>query len=138
MVFLLTACFLLSMYLGIRTFVYVSPKDRMQRDLAQVLGVNIEDYPSKKTFPSGYFYTILQPGMTLTEVHDNVKGYEMVLHCGSRSEIYYYLSPELQDAERFELRFDDQGKYSDFEGEDPNSRTIQTFDCEPGLLEETK
>jgi hypothetical protein len=129
-----TVCSLVFAYLVIRTFTYVSPKERMQRDFAKALGVKIEEYPSTKTFPSGYYSTILQPGMTIFEVHKVVNGYEIVLHCGSRAEIYYYFSPELDGAVRFELRYDDQGNYWGFEGEDPNSHTIQTFGCEPGLI----
>jgi len=106
----------------------------MQLELAKKLGVRIEDYPYRTSFPAGYFYTILQPGMSIVEVHDIVQGYEEVLHCGKRSEIYYYFSSTLDDAKRFKLRYDEQGNYLDFIGEEDDSRTLQINGCEPGLI----
>ena len=127
-------CMLVAGYVTFRSTMYATPRERMQLELAKKLGVRIEDYPYRTSFPAGYFYTILQPGMTIVEVHDIVQGYEKVFHCGNRSEIYYYFSSELEDAKRFKLRYDEQGNYLDFEGEEDDSRTLQINGCEPGLI----
>ena len=137
LIFILTAFLTSVLEAGCALFgsrIYTSPRERMQLELAKELGVRIEDYPYRKSFPSGYFYTILQPGIPIAEVHNIVRGYEKVLHCGQRSEIYYYFSSELKDAKRFKLLYDGQGKYLDFEGEEDDSRTIHTYGCEPGQI----
>ena len=130
----ISICVVLAGYALFRSTVYVSPRERMQLELAKELGVRIEDYPYKTAFPAGYFYTILQPGMPIEEVHNIVQGYEKVLNCRNRAEIYYYFSSELENAKRFELRYDDQGNYFDFEGEEDDSRTLRTDGCEPGTI----
>jgi len=127
-------CALAVGYWAVRSVVDVTTREMMQLELAKELGVSVEDYPYRTSFPAGYFYMGLQPGMSITEVHKIVQGYEKVLHCGTRSEIYYYFSSELEDAQRFKLRYDDQGNYLEFEGEEDDSRTLQTDGCEPGLI----
>jgi hypothetical protein len=112
-----------------------SPRVKMQADLAEELGVKINDYPFESAFPIGYFITILQPGMTTDEVHKIVIRYRKVLNCRNISEIYYYFSSDLKDAKRFEIIYDGQGKYIRIEGEEDNSRTLQTFGCEEGVIE---
>lgn len=114
----------------------ITPRERMQNQLAKELGVKIQDYPYPSSFPSGYFYTVLKPGMSISEVHEIVQGYEKVVQCDNLSEVYYYFSQKLEDAKRFELVYDDRGKYVRFEGEEDDSRTLQTFGCEPGLIQE--
>jgi len=127
-------CVLVAGYVAFYNATNVVSKERMQSELAMKLGVRIEDYPYRTSFPAGYFYTVLQPGMTLEEVHQKVQGYEKVLHCGSRSEIYYFFSSELEDAKRFKLRYDEHGKYLNFEGEEDDSRTLQINGCELGTI----
>jgi hypothetical protein len=133
-IFILSGIFICVIAVGYGATKYVTLRERMQIELAKHLGVRIEDYPFRSSFPSGYFYTILEPGMTIAEVQNIVQGYEKVLHCGNRSEIYYYFSSELVDAIRFKLRYDDQGNYWDFEGEEDDSRTLQTNGCKPGTI----
>jgi hypothetical protein len=132
--FVLLICFLLVAVVVIRSTIYVTPRERMQIDLADRFGVKIEDYPNRSAFPVGYFSTILKPEMTITEVHEIVQGYQRVLHCGKRSEIYYYFSSDLANAKRFKIRYDDQGNYLGIEGEEDDSRTLQTYGCDPGLI----
>ncbi len=113
-----------------------TPREKMQQELAKELGVEIQDYPYPFAFPSGYFYIVLKPGMSVAEVHEIVQGYEKVLHCGKNAEVYYYLSAELENAERFWLIYDDQGKYQRFQGEDNDSGILSTAGCVAGLIEE--
>jgi hypothetical protein len=116
--------------------VIITPRERMQQELAKELGVEIKDYPYPVSFPSGYFYTVLKPGMSVAEVHQIVKGYEKVVNCGNVSEIYYYFSAEVEQAKRFKIVYDNDGKFLRFEGEEDDSRTLQTYGCIPGLIEE--
>ncbi len=127
-------CALTAGYIVYRTTIYVTPRESLQFELANKLGVRIEDYPYRTSFPAGYFYTVLRPEMTIAEVHNIIQGYEKVLHCGNRSEVYYYFSSELKDAMRFKVRYDDQGNYLNFEGEEDDSRTLQTNGCELGII----
>lgn len=78
---LLTALCLLSGNLQVRI---------QQEKLARTLDVRIDDYPYPYSFPSGYFYSILKPGMTMEEVHQLIKGYKKILNCHNVSEIYYF------------------------------------------------
>jgi hypothetical protein len=113
-----------------------NPYKKEQKDLANELGVSINDYPYRSSFPSGYFYSVLEPGMTLDEVHSIIMGYKKVLNCDyRRREVYYYFSTEDTKALRFEIVYDDNLKYWKFRGEDDDSRTIWTKSCEPGLIE---
>lgn len=114
----------------------ITPRERMQQELAKELGVEIKDYPYPVSFPSGYFYAVLKPGMSVAEVHQIVKGYEKVVNCGNVSEIYYYFSAEVEQAKRFKIVYDNDGKFSRFEGEEDDSRTLQTDGCIPGLMDE--
>lgn len=114
----------------------ISPREKVQEELAKELGVEILDYPYPSSFPSGYFYSVLKPGMSLSEVHNIVQGYEKVVNCRNVSEIYYYFSVELEQAKRFKLIYDGDGKFLRFEGEDNDSRTLRTDGCLPGLINE--
>jgi hypothetical protein len=112
-----------------------TPREKLQKELAIELGVEIQDYPYLHSFPSGYFHTVLKPGMTISEVHEIVRGYKKVLHCEDWAEVYYYFSTELEHAKRFMISYD-EGKFNRFQGEDDDSRTIWTDGCLPGLIEE--
>ena len=114
----------------------ITPKERMQKELAKELGVKIQDYPYPYSFPSGYFSSVLKPSMSISEIHEIVQGYEQVLHCEDREEVYYYLSVELEDAERFWIIYDEEGKYEVLQGEDNGSGGYPTDGCFPGLIEE--
>ncbi len=105
-----------------------------QEQLATNLGVSIDDYPYQGDFPAGYFYRVLKPGMTYEEVHHMVREYESVYRCFGTDEIYYYFSKNDDDALRFALYYDEEGRYVELQGEDPNSRTLSLGGCSPGLL----
>lgn len=114
-----------------------NPLEEAQQDLARELGVRIEDYPYPGGFPSGYFGTVLVPGMSISEVHNIVRGYKQVLHCGKGMEVYYYLTTDIRDTERFFIYYDEQGRYSRLIGEDNDSRrNIDGNWCSEGLLKE--
>lgn len=106
-----------------------------QEALAKSMGVRIDDYPYKVTFPVGYFDSALEPGMTYDEVHRIVRGYERVYRCYGFTEIYYYYSTNHDDAIRFGLVYDDQSQFVELRGEDPESRTLGLGPgCSVGLL----
>jgi hypothetical protein len=88
-----------------------------------MLQVSIGDYPYPQSFPSGYFYSILKPGMRIEEVHKIIRGYEKVYKC-SEGEYYYYYSQEDDKAARFFITYDSNGLFKQIEGEDDNSRTF--------------
>jgi hypothetical protein len=130
----LLACITTIILLMFKPTLFNSSRQKMQKDLAKELGVKIDDYPYRTSFPVGYFYTILQPGMSMADVHKVIQGYEKVLRCDSTSEIYYYFSSELEDAKRFQIIYDDQGEFMRLEGEEDDSRTLQTNGCVPGQI----
>jgi hypothetical protein len=108
-----------------------------QKKLAQSLGVEINDYPASYAFPVGYFHEILQPNMTLNEVHTIVRGYISVYNCGYK-EVYYYFSKNDNRAIRFEVIYKpaDDGEYLflKLQTEDDNSRSIHVEKCKSGLI----
>ena len=111
---------------------------QMQTDLAEKLGVKIEDYPPVEDFPGSYFWSVLKPGMDISEVHKIVIGYEQVFRCGKHVEIYYYFSSDDDKALTFSILYDDLGRYDDMRGEgDSGRRPVPMDNCEPGLLEAT-
>ena len=113
------------------------PREKAQHDLAKELGVQIEDYPYPYGFPSGYFGTVLKPDMSVSDVHKIVRGYKQVLHCGDGIEVYYYLTIDIKDTERFFIFYDREGRFSRLQGEDNDSRmNIDGIGCTDGLLEE--
>jgi hypothetical protein len=91
-------------------------------------------------FPLGYFQAKLPQGSTLAQVHTTVRGYKRVLHCPTgplRSlEVYYFFSTRDDVALRFEVWYDEQSELIAIQGEDSNSRHIQTDGCGPGPLSE--
>lgn len=134
--FLSCLCILIMAYLAINTVILNTQRRNNQENLAKLLGVQIEDYPSPYSFPSGYFSTMLKQGASIESVHQLVQGYEIVLHCGRREEVYYYYSSQIDDPHivRFKIVYDEQGYFRSLEGEDSNSRTIRTIGCEPGVI----
>lgn len=112
-------------------------ESKKQQYLAQRLGVEINAYPPTSAFPINYFVSELEPGVTtIKEVHAIVKQYERVLHCRKYAEIYYYFSNDDNAALRFQIFYDENGKYSKIIGEDDDSATLYTAECVPGLLSE--
>jgi hypothetical protein len=114
---------------------------KMQEELAQTIGVRIEDYKNPNVFPVGYFATVLKPGMTYVEVHQIVRGYEDVLACFSQEEVYYYFSTDEKTAIRFIVLYDNQGKFIELNGEEPGSELLingpgelASGECVHGLL----
>jgi hypothetical protein len=106
-----------------------------QEALAENLGVRIHDYPYPADFPVGYFYTVLRAGMTYDQVHGIVRGYLSAYQCYGIDEIYYYFSRDEHTALRFRIGYDQQGRFVELEGEDPNSRTLGVGPgCSVGLL----
>ncbi len=107
-----------------------------QERYAEQYGLQIDDYPYPLVFPAGYFETILKPGMSKSQIHTTIKGYEMVYHCKQFSEIYYFFSNQEEKAIRFEVIYDERGNYAYFRGEEPDSQTIRLEGCTEGLIEE--
>lgn len=113
-----------------------NPYEKKQMELANRLGVTIEDYPYESAFPEGYFFTVLKPGMTSSDVHEIIYGFEKVLYCGKYSEIYYYYNTDDLKALRFEIIYDGAGRFVELRSEDDDSRTIRTEGCVLGLIPE--
>lgn len=133
----ISVCFLVLVVIGMNTITGNTNQKRIQEDLAKQLGVKIGDYPYESSFPEGYFYTVLKPGMTINEVHQIVQGYEKVLHCEDiETEIYYYFSSEDEIALRFAIIYDDQWKFWRLRGEDTNSPSIRIEGCKDGPIRE--
>jgi hypothetical protein len=137
------AVFAVIITMAIITRIFVFPqlelnrRIHLQKVLGNDLGIQIGD-TFNPFFPIGYFDSVLKPGMDISEVHKNVIGYKKVFRCYWGEEIYYYFSSEDDKALRFEIFYDDLGKYKELRSEDQNSRTIRVDNCEPGLLEATK
>jgi len=81
-----------------------------------------------------YYYSILQPGMNIEEVHGIIKGQKTVYFCGDLIEVYYFYSTDETEALRFEIFYDENGKYINLLGEDSNSRTINLDNCQLGQI----
>jgi len=112
---------------------------QMQNDLAAKLGVKIEDYQPEEYFPDSYFWSVLKPGMDISEVHKIVIGYEKVFRCDNFFEIYYYFSSDYEKALIFSILYNDLGKYYDMRMDEEGIHRPAPMDrCEPGLLEETR
>ncbi len=125
-------------------FVIIRPRaikielENRQNELADLLGIDIEQY-DRRGFPDVYFLSVLQPGMTASEVHRIVLGYEMVFICNGdyQDELYYYYSLDDRKATRFMIYYDSDGIYYDFRSEDPGSRTLPGRNgCKKGLRDE--
>ncbi len=107
-----------------------------QEHLARELGVRIHDYPGEDIFPVGYFEKVLEPGLTVDQVHNMVKGYTNVFHCSKDIELYYYFSADDDKATRFAILYTNDGKLHEVISQDPNSHTLNSVVCDPGLIEE--
>jgi len=127
-------CLLVFAALSIHSYVNSIPLVKKQQELAKEFGVNIDDF--QYAFPSGYFYRVLKPGMSMSEVHKTVRGYEQVLHCGDREEVYYYLTIDIKDTDRFYVFYDEQSKFQRLQTEDNDSRRALNRYCVSGLLNE--
>lgn len=116
-------------------FIGTRKQDLKEKDLAKTLQVDLSSHKEYTgDFPSHYFYLTLKPGMTIGEVHQHVIGYQKVLQCSNRSEIYYYYTQEDDTARRFEILYDEEKRFKTLRGEENDSRTIQTFGCVEGTL----
>jgi hypothetical protein len=115
--------------------VTTSPREKLQQDVAKELGVTIDDYPYPYSFPAGYFFTILKPGMTVAEVHNIVRAYDKVFRCGKTAEVYYYLIEDPEDFVSIWVVYNEQGTYRELRSEGDSGRTSTDW-CSPGLLDE--
>jgi hypothetical protein len=106
-----------------------NPYQSQQEALAKQLGVKIEDHSYPKAFPEGYFYEVLKPGMSPHEVHEIIKYYDVIYSCEDYKEIYYYFSKNDDQALRFQIFYDKEGKFEKLQGEDDNSKYIKVNDC---------
>jgi len=112
---------------------------KMQTVLANLLEVNINDYPNPKTFPIGYFETVLKPGMSNEAVHNYIQGYDSVYHCegGFNFEVYNYFSKSKYYWLVILIPYDEHKQYDgDFKvWVDPNTNTVSGRACEEGVLQ---
>lgn len=108
-----------------------------QHQLAEHLGVDLREYPSKPMFPQIYFYSVIVPGMTKSEVRKIMIGYEIALTCGNNKdqELYYYYDKDKEDALRIMVVYDLDGKFHKFMGEG-DSNWLYDKDCVLGLFDE--
>jgi hypothetical protein len=127
-------CLLAFVVLSIRSYVKSIPLVKKQQELAKEFGVNLDDF--QYAFPSEYFYTVLKAGMSMSEVHRTVRGYEQVLHCGAGMEVYYYLTTDIKDTDRFYIFYDEQDKFKRLQTEDNDSRRVLPGGCVSGRLQE--
>lgn len=115
--------------------VTTSPREKLQQDVAKALGVKVDDYPYPYSFPAGYFYTILKPGMTISDVHEIIQAYDKVFRCGKTAEVYYYLIEDPEEFLSIWVVYDKQGMYKELRSEGDSGRTSIDW-CSPGLLDE--
>jgi len=106
-----------------------------RRNLANLLGVSLENYPPETYFPASYFRTQLKEGMSIDEVHEIFQGYEQVYRCGKVTEIYYFYDTEDDKADRLQVFYDWDLAYISFETEDSDSKYFNVKECELGLLQ---
>jgi hypothetical protein len=107
-----------------------------QHNLGEFYGVSVDDYPPSEIFPIGYFRDLLVPGMSIQEVHNEITGYEKVIHNKTLAEIYYYFYEDDSKAIRIKLRYDDNGLFTDLTGEDKDSGMFSTKNYQLGQIEE--
>jgi len=109
------------------------PYIEKQEQLADILGVKLEDY-RQVDFPRDYFSQTLKPGITISEVHNIVIGYEKVLKCGDWAEVYYFFNSSDEEAFRYKILYVD-GFYDSFIVDDfYDSMKISLSGCTEGLL----
>lgn len=129
-------------YLYIAPLVEEYQYKQMRNNLAEKLGVKIEDYPPEEFFPYDYFASVLKPGMDISEVHKIVIGYKKVFQCEFDNgnwygELYYYYSVKRSNKHFIgvEIFYDDLGKFDVMGSADDSSGDIHEDRCENGLLE---
>jgi hypothetical protein len=110
---------------------------RQRNALATELSINVWSWPRPAAFPLGYFFNILEKGMSRQKVHQIVRGYKRVLRCGPDSrgfthEVYYFYSNRDDKALRMEIEYDTRERLYRVQGEDPNSRILSVRNCQPG------
>jgi hypothetical protein len=112
-----------------------NPYQKQQEELAQKSGVSIGDYPYPISFPEGYYFSVLEKGMSLDEIHSVITDYQTVFHCDDYAEIYYYFDTRDDKALRFRVFIDPENKtFERLQGEDDDSRTININGCDEGVL----
>ena len=113
------------------------PYARKRESLAIELGVDISKY-SKRGFPTNYFQEVLKTGMSSEDVHQIVRGYDVVFHCSRNTEFYYYFSTDSNKAVRYLITYDETGELESTLSEDEDSRSLHLYvhDCVPGFLQE--
>ena len=117
---------------ALRSYSYSS----QQRQLANTLGVALGNY-RETDFPFQYFDQTLKPGMSIKDVHQIMRGYELTFKCQDWGEVYFYYSKDEKDAFKYMLLYDDDGKFESFITDDPyNSMGISTSGCAEGLLDD--
>jgi hypothetical protein len=113
-------------------------RSQRQETLAEALGIRVEGQTYSAIFPLDYFRTRLHRGTsTIDEVHEEIRGYDKVVHCsvGGQREMYYYYSTEDNKALRIEVWYAGS-RLLDLNTEDDDSRTIQVEGCVPGRFGE--
>lgn len=128
-------CFFVFVFLWVWPLITTSPREQVQQSVAKELGVEIGDYPYPYSFPASYFRTLLKPGMSISEVHSIVRGYDKALRCGAHGEIYYYLNEGSEVSVSVWILYDTHGKFHEIRGESDSGGPI-TDECSPGLQEE--
>lgn len=102
--------FLLFFIIVLSTCIYFQGRklffQKEQNDLAVLLDVDMTNYPYPSLFPIGYYETILIPGMTINDVHNNIKGYSDVYSCGF-AEMYYFFGRNDFDTILISVLYDD-------------------------------
>jgi hypothetical protein len=121
--------------LWILPLITTSPQEGRQQELAKELGVEVDDFPYPHSFPAGYFFTLLKPGMPVSEVHKIVQGYDRAFRCGTTMEAYYYFSENPEETVSFWVFYDKQGGYRELQSEGESSKRSVSW-CSPGLLQE--
>lgn len=128
---ILSLCSLPVLWSKVREISYA----QKQRRLADMLGVNLEEY-RKVDFPRDYFAKTLTAGMSITEVHSIIKGYDLSLKCGDWAEVYYYFGTNNKESFRYKILYDGE-TYDSFLVDDIyDSMKISVVGCVEGLLDD--
>ena len=106
-----------------------------QQELAELLDVDIADYPTPNRFPFEYYYTVLEEGMSIDEVHEIVRGYMNVYH-RQRAEIYLFYYEDNSQAMPLKILYDDNFRFVTIVAGDPDSGGITLSGSEPGRIGE--
>jgi len=105
-----------------------------QKQVAEVFKVDLKNY-REVDFPFQYFDETLKPGMSIKDVHQIMRGYELTFKCQDWGEVYFYFSKNEKEAFKYMILYDDSGKFESFITDDPyNSMGVSTSSCVKGLL----